>query len=212
MEMKHKNVNRARNIFDRAVQILPRVDTFWYKYTYMEEILDNVAGARQVFERWMAWEPSEEAWMAYIKLEKRYNELERAREIFKIFVSIHPEPKNWLKWCKFEESTGSIGKFLKYAHIKDHAREIYEQCISVLGEEFIDQNFYVSFAKFETRLKEFERARAIYKYALEKLPSGQKANLYNVYTQFEKQHGGKDGIEDVVLTKRRKHYEEVCSL
>lgn len=42
MEMKIKNVNSARNIFDRVVSFLPRVDMFWYKYVYMEEILDNV--------------------------------------------------------------------------------------------------------------------------------------------------------------------------
>ena len=30
MEMRHRNVNRARNIWDRAVAILPRVDQFWY--------------------------------------------------------------------------------------------------------------------------------------------------------------------------------------
>ena len=27
----------------------------------MEEMLGNVAGARQVFERWMEWEPDEQA-------------------------------------------------------------------------------------------------------------------------------------------------------
>lgn len=71
MEIRHKNINHARNILDRAVAILPRIDQFWYKYTYMEEMLGNVAGARQVFERWMDWEPTEEAWLAYIKFEKR---------------------------------------------------------------------------------------------------------------------------------------------
>lgn len=71
MEMKHRNVNHARNIWDRAVALLPRVDQFWYKYTLMEETLGNVAGARQIFERWMQWEPAEEAYMAYIKFERR---------------------------------------------------------------------------------------------------------------------------------------------
>ena len=52
MEMKHKNVNRARNVFDRVVAILPKVDVFWYKYTYMEEVLENAPGARQIFERY----------------------------------------------------------------------------------------------------------------------------------------------------------------
>ena len=53
-------VNHARNIWDRAVTILPRANQFWYKYTYMEEMLGNVAGARNTFERWMEWEPEEQ--------------------------------------------------------------------------------------------------------------------------------------------------------
>lgn len=30
MEMRHRAVNHARNIFDRATVLLPRVDQFWY--------------------------------------------------------------------------------------------------------------------------------------------------------------------------------------
>ena len=62
MEMRNKQVNHARNLWDRAVTILPRASQFWYKYTYMEEMLNNIAGARAVFERWMEWEPDEQPW------------------------------------------------------------------------------------------------------------------------------------------------------
>lgn len=34
--MKSKFPNHARNVWDRAVALLPRVDQFWYKYSYME--------------------------------------------------------------------------------------------------------------------------------------------------------------------------------
>jgi len=37
----------ARNLWDRAVVIMPRANQFWYKYTYMEEMLGNVAGKIQ---------------------------------------------------------------------------------------------------------------------------------------------------------------------
>lgn len=30
MEMKNRQVNHARNIWDRAITILPRVNQFWY--------------------------------------------------------------------------------------------------------------------------------------------------------------------------------------
>jgi len=120
MEMKNRNVNHARNLFDRAVTLLPRVDQFWYitlwllyscyavavavavilitiLQVYMEEVLGNIAGARQIFERWMRWEPEESAWNAYIKFEKRYKEYDRCRLIYERFVNTHPQPKNWLK-------------------------------------------------------------------------------------------------------------------
>ncbi|PIA14610.1 TPR-like protein [Coemansia reversa NRRL 1564] len=197
MEMKNKNINLARNLFDRAVMVLPRVSQFWYRYTYMEELLGNISGARAVFDRWMQWEPEEDAWMAFIKFERRYGETEHARSVFERFVYVHPEPKTWLKWTKFEEDLGNI----------DRVREIFGLAIDRLGESFMDQHIFISFAKFEVRMKEYERARAIYKYALERLPKSKSQALYNQYTLFEKQFGGKDEIEDVVSNKRRMQYE-----
>jgi len=31
MEMRHRFINHARNVWDRAVTLLPRVDQLWYK-------------------------------------------------------------------------------------------------------------------------------------------------------------------------------------
>ncbi|KAH8028453.1 hypothetical protein HPB51_016904 [Rhipicephalus microplus] len=83
---RNRQVNHARNIWDRSVSILPRVKQLWYKYTYMEEMLGNIAGARQVFERWMEWEPHEQAWQTYINFELRYKELDRARQIYERYI------------------------------------------------------------------------------------------------------------------------------
>ena len=80
-----------------------------YKYTYMEEMLSNVAGARQVFERWMEWEPDEQAWHSYINMELRYKEIDRARSIYERYVMVHPEIKNWVKFAKFEERQSNTG-------------------------------------------------------------------------------------------------------
>jgi crooked neck len=90
---------------------LPRIDQIWYKYVYLEELLGNVAGARQVFERWMAWEPDEKAWSAYIKMEVRYNEMDRASKVYERLVNCHPEPKMFVKWAKFEEERGNVGEW-----------------------------------------------------------------------------------------------------
>ena len=58
-------------------------------------------------------------------------------------------------------------------------------------------------------LMQHERARIIYKYALDHLPKARAQEMYQMYTQFEKQFGNREGIEDVVVSKRRFQYEEV---
>ena len=40
-----------------------------------------------------------------------------------------------------------------------------------------------------------ERARAIYKYALDHIPRAQADAVYKRFVGFEKQHGDRDGIE-----------------
>jgi crooked neck len=156
-ELKSRNVQHARNLFDRAVTLLPRVDQLWYKYVYLEELLQNIAGARQVFERWMAWEPDDKAWQAYIKLETRYNELDRASAVYERWVAVRPEPRVWVKWGKFEEERGKV----------DKARDVFKTALEFFGdeEEQVEkaQAVFGAFAKMETRLKEYERARVIYK-------------------------------------------------
>lgn len=196
--MKTRNINHARNLLDRAVTILPRVDKLWYKYVYMEETLGNIPGTRQVFERWMSWEPDEAAWSAYIKLEKRYGEFGRARAIFERFTVVHPEPRNWIKWTRFEEEYGTT----------DLVREVFGMAIEALGDDFMDEKLFIAYARYEAKLKEYERARAIYKFALDRLPRSRSVALYKAYTTFEKQFGDREGVEDVILSKRRVQYQE----
>lgn len=38
----------------------------------MEEHLGNVPGCRQIFERWMQWEPDHQGWMAYIRVRDEF--------------------------------------------------------------------------------------------------------------------------------------------
>lgn len=200
-EIKTRNINHARNLLDRAVTVLPRVDKLWFTYVQVEETLNNVPGTRQIFERWMQWRPEASAWLAYIGLEKRYLEYDRARDIYQRFCSLYPYPDNWIKWANFEEDYGST----------DHVREVYTMAVDTLlaaGDEFLDEKVLNSYAKWEGKQKEWERARAIYQFGLQKLPKSRSKILYEAYSQFTKQYGDKDGIEDVIVAKRRNKYED----
>jgi hypothetical protein len=59
-------------------------------------------------------------------------------------------------------------------------------CFGPLQEEF-----FLRFAEFEEIVKEYDRARAIYKYALDQLPRGAAQQLYTRFNTFEKQHGSR---------------------
>ncbi|POS72059.1 pre-mRNA-splicing factor clf-1 [Diaporthe helianthi] len=197
-EIKERNIQHARNLLDRAVTLLPRVDKMWYKYVFVQEGLGDIPGCRQVFERWMTWQPDERAWSAYIHFERRYQEFDNARNILQRFILVHPEPRNFLKWAKFEEEFGT----------SDMVRDVFQTAIESLGDEFVDERLFIAFARYEAKLKEYDRARAIFKFALDNLPRSRSMKLHADYTVFEKQFGDRDGVEDVILSKRRRLYEE----
>ena len=211
MEMKAKFVNHARNVWDRATTLLPRIDQFWYKYTYMEELVAGGGGnmdlTRNVFERWMQWEPEESAWTAYIKFEMRQGNITNARGIYERFVLVHTVPQSYIKYARWEEKNGD----------KARSREVYEKAVEVLGGAGAIQGIYAAFGQFEERCQEHERARQIYRYAIE---DGQKggymdenklSELRTALVAFEKRHGSKAGIEEVILRKRREQYEDILS-
>ena len=223
MELKNRNIRHARNLLDRAITLLPRVDQLWYMYVYLEELLGNVSGTRQIYERWMQWEPEAKAWQAYIKLEERYGELDRVSTIYERLIALQPSEANiWVQWARFEEERGTI----------DKAREVFKMAFEFFGEDAKGvekaQPVYVAFAKMETRLNEPERVRATYKvcasspessphpilannetkYALGRVPQGKEEDLNRAYATFEKQHGAKDEVDASVLAKRRLKYED----
>eukprot|EP00698_Gefionella_okellyi_P005677 TRINITY_DN15145_c0_g1_i1.p1 TRINITY_DN15145_c0_g1~~TRINITY_DN15145_c0_g1_i1.p1 ORF type:complete len:672 (-),score=174.63 TRINITY_DN15145_c0_g1_i1:46-2061(-) len=197
-EMRNKNINHARNIWDRAVTLLPRVDQLWFKYAFFEEKLGNIAGARAVFERWMEWQPQEQPWLTYIKFEQRYQEFERTRTLYERYVDCHQTVKAFLRYAKFEAKMGQT----------DRARAVYERAIEELGERGNDERIFVAFARFEERIRQVDRARAIYKYALDHISKEEATELYKRFIAFEKQHGDRNAIEDVIIGKRRFQYEE----
>eukprot|EP00818_Percolomonas_sp_WS_P004955 CAMPEP_0117443808 /NCGR_PEP_ID=MMETSP0759-20121206/4900_1 /TAXON_ID=63605 /ORGANISM="Percolomonas cosmopolitus, Strain WS" /LENGTH=758 /DNA_ID=CAMNT_0005235823 /DNA_START=31 /DNA_END=2308 /DNA_ORIENTATION=+ len=214
MEMKRKFVNHARNVLDRAVTLLPRVDALWQKYVHMEEMLNQVPNARKIYERWMKWHPTEESWKLYVQMELRYHEIDRCRTILERLLKVHPKISSWLYYTKFEQKHGAV----------DRARQIFERALQELcvfqsnalpgdtiSEEQhhrVNERLLIAFARFEQNFKEYDRARVIFRFALDNIPKGHARRLYDEFTTFEKQFGGKDTIMDVISSRCRFQYEQ----
>jgi crooked neck len=156
-------------------------------------------------------------------MEERYGEHDRASAIYERWIAVRPEPRVWVKWAKFEEERGRV----------DKARQVFQTALEFFGDEEQQiekaQAVFNAFAKMETRLKEYDRARVIYKvgfvdhthflalpfvgltpsqFALDRVPRSKSVALYDAYTKFEKQHGTTTTLSSTVLGKRRIQYEE----
>ena len=201
MEISHKFIQHARTLYDRVTTLLPRVDQFWYKYAYMEERLENYAGARVILEKWMSWQPNDNAWLQYVKFEERCSEIARARAVFERYIQADQSVLAFLRYCKFEE------RYKEY----DKARAGFETCIQLLDVEALNEEVFIKYAQFEMRRGEVEKANRIFKIGLSKLASqpGKSNQLYSAYVLHTKQTGTRDEIEQILIDKRRTHYERV---
>ena len=217
MEMRNECINHARNILDRAVQLLPRIDFLWYKYVYMEELVRDIPKCRAVFERWMKWMPDDNAWMSYARFETRCGNMDRAEAVMRRYVNTYPSAKAFLKFAKWAEYEAK--------HV-ELARTIYEATLSELEpEESRQARVFQRFAAFEDRQGEYERARVIYQHAIKLFNLGgssppdeagdvpeweqqRREELYKSYLTFEKKHGDREGIENVLWTKQRSEYNQ----
>ncbi|KAH0723385.1 hypothetical protein KY285_005939 [Solanum tuberosum] len=89
------------------------------------------------------------------------------------------------------------------------ARNCYERAVDKLEDDDDEaEQLFLAFAEFEDKCKETDRARCIYKFALDQIPKGRAEDLYSKFVAFEKQYGDREGIEDAIVEKRRFQYED----
>ncbi|XP_048594983.1 crooked neck-like protein 1 isoform X1 [Brassica napus] len=82
---------------------------------------------------------------------------------------------------------------------------MYKRATKKLAEA---ETLLVAFTEFEERFKESERARFIYKFGLDHIPTWRAEDLYKKFVAFEKQYGDKEETEDATAGKRRFQYED----
>ncbi|KAG2468092.1 CRNL1 protein, partial [Polypterus senegalus] len=174
---------RKRKGFEDNIRKNRTVISNWIKYAQWEESLKEVQRARSISERALDVDHRNVAlWLKYAEMEMKNRQVNHARNIWDRAITILPR----------------VNQFWK----------VFERAVEFFGEEYMDEQLFVAFAKFEEKQKESERVRVIYKYALDKIPKQQAQELFKNYTIFEKKFGDRRGIEDVIVSKRRFQYEE----
>jgi crooked neck len=194
MELRHKQIAYALNVLERSITILPRHDRFWLKYALLLESLGNIEGTRELFQRWIAWEPPPHAFLAFVEFESRVGEFTRARSIFERLLIVHPFENSFLRYADFELKLKQFGR----------VRNIFERGVEILQPSEL---LITRFAQFEESEGEVERSHAIFKYGIERLPSS--SELKEKFLGFEKRYGGGRDVEDAVIQSRISRYEQI---
>ncbi|NWY21082.1 CRNL1 protein, partial [Aphelocoma coerulescens] len=233
-----KEIQRARSIYERALDVDYRNVTLWLKYAEMEMKNRQVNHARNIWDRAITTLPRvNQFWYKYTYMEEMLGNVAGSRQVFERWMEWQPEEQAWHSYINFELRYKEVDRarsiyeryilftalvlvhpdvknWIKYARFEEkhsyfaHARKVYERAVEFFGEDHMDEHLYVAFAKFEENQKEFERVRVIYKYALDRIPKQDAQNLFKNYTIFEKKFGDRRGIEDIIVSKRRFQYEE----
>ncbi|KAK2967471.1 hypothetical protein RJ640_000628 [Escallonia rubra] len=231
-EESQKDFNRARSVWERALDVDYRDHAMWLKYAGFEMKNKFINHARNVWDRVVTLLPRvDQLWYKYIYMEEMLGNIAGARQIFERWMSWEPDQQAWLSYVKFElrfkeieraraiferfvACQPKVSAWIRFAKFEMKNREIgrarrcYERAVDKLADDEEAELLFVAFAEFEEKCKETERARCIYKFALDHVPKGRAEDLYGKFVGFEKQYGDREGIEDAIVRKRRFQYED----
>ncbi|KAI1719366.1 HAT (Half-A-TPR) repeat domain-containing protein [Ditylenchus destructor] len=228
-------VQRARSVFERALDVDHRSTMIWLQYAEMEMRNKQVNHARNIWDRAVTILPrATQFWLKYSYMEELVENIPGARQVFERWMEWEPDEQAWQTYINFELRYKEIDRgrsiYQRFLHIHGHdyknwirytkfeerhgfidnARAVYEQALEYFGEENLNENLLIAFAQFEERQKEFERARMIYQWGLEHVPSTRSGDIFKCLTLHEKKFGERVRIENVIVSKRRHQYEQDC--
>eukprot|EP00040_Diaphanoeca_grandis_P014658 m.74505 g.74505 ORF g.74505 m.74505 type:complete len:911 (-) comp24666_c0_seq1:47-2779(-) len=236
-EEKNTEIERARSVYERALDVEHRNVTLYLKYAEMEMRQKQINHARNIWDRAITIMPRNDTfWQKYTYMEETLGNIMNARQIFERWMEWHPPEMAWYSFIKFEMRYhevnnargvyerfvlchGDVKHWIKYAKFELYqgmpleervmqARSVYERAIEYFGMDNMDPGLWLGFAQFEEQMKEYERARKIYEIALDKIPKSKAEALFNSFSAFEKKFGDRTRVENVIVSKRRYMYEE----
>ncbi|XP_021802335.1 crooked neck-like protein 1 [Prunus avium] len=229
-EESHKDFERARSVWERALEVDHRNPTLWHNYAEAEMKNKFINHARNVWDRAITLLPRvDQIWNKYIHMEDIIGNVAGARQIYERWMNWMPDQQGWLSFIKFElrynkieraraifvvQCHSKVGAWIRYAKFEmkngevGRARNVYERAVEIMGDDEEVEQLFVAFAEFEERCKETDRARRIYKFALDHIPKQRVEDLYKKFVCLEKQYGDRQGIEDAIVGNRRFQYED----
>jgi len=199
-EEDNREFERARSVFERALEVDVRNPELWLRYAELEMRNEFVNRARNLLDRAVQLLPRVDfLWYKYAYMEEMVGDIPKCRTVFDRWMEWMPDDNAWMSYARFEGRGGhwdqakdimkryantypSSRSFLRFAKWAEHeakdinlARTVYESSLVELEpEESRQARVFGRFAAFEERQGEYERARVIYKHASKLFHLGQE--------------------------------------
>jgi tetratricopeptide (TPR) repeat protein len=187
-EYTAKDCERVKEIYRKALEIIPHekftFSKLWILYAHFYIRMKNLEQARKVFGMSIAKCPREKIFKAYIELELQLGNVDKCRQIYEKFISIQPDNSGiWVKYAELEKSLDEYDRCIAifqaavtqpldmpeivwkaYINVEitykkfDNVRNLYE----ILLEKTRHVKVWLSYAKFEQEVIEFEKSRDIF--------------------------------------------------
>jgi crooked neck len=102
-EASLREFERARSVFERALDVDYRNQTLWQKYAEMEMKNKFVNHARNIWDRCVTLHPRVDAfWFKYTYMEELVGAINEARQVFERWMKWEPDDMGWAAYIKFE--------------------------------------------------------------------------------------------------------------
>jgi crooked neck len=199
----------------------------WHAFIGFERRHGNVERARLLFQRLVVAYPSVSVWLKWARFEEEHASAQFARDVYEQTVEFYETLKvrddgaalaaAAAEVAGDDAAPASSSAVPVSDDIDDDASKNNDDDASAASASAVAsvdghlERVLTAFAQFEERCGQYERARAIYGYALERLPRVGAQALSRACIRFEKQHGDEQRIDDIVLQRRRMIYERELS-
>ncbi|KAI9298514.1 pre-mRNA-splicing factor SYF1 [Neoconidiobolus thromboides FSU 785] len=189
-------------VYERGLELFNYPIAFEIWNIYLTKFIKRYGGkkierTRDLFEQAIEHCPAKYAkpiYLLYGKFEEDYGLAKHALKIYSR-ATIAVESKD-----KYEIFQYYIAKATQAFGITS-AREIYDQAVNVLPDAKA-KDMCIEYAALERKLGEIDRARKIYAYASQFCDPRITQNFWQIWHDFEVQHGNEDTFKDMLRIKR----------
>lgn len=197
-----KRYDEMFQVYERGINLVgwPHCSTFWLFYVH--KFVSLYGGKRRertrdLFEDALKEAPPKEAmpiFIMYAKYEEDYGLMKRAMDILKRAAELCQNDEILHVWVSTACRLYGAAK----------TREVYKFAVDLYGkkgENIKCAEWCIRFAKLETKLTEYDRARSIYIHGTQYADPSIFKDYWDEYENFEKSHGTKENYKEMLSQK-----------